>query len=270
MRILVLAPVTLDESALRNRASQSDHFAEVTGTEFVFRGVVVGPLTYDNYQDWLLAEFGILQAGCNAVAEGFDAVCIDTLSDAGVNALRSALDIPVVGAGQAAYLMALALGRRFSILTQWQPWFAIYEKGLHEAGIRDRCISMRSVDLRPDLENLLGGKEEQVLPILLAEAQNCVADGADVIVLGSTTMHQAHAYLSRSLPVPVVNPGPASYALAHSLHTLGERGHSRVAFQRADADADLLREMAGSGEACRAARKPSTEHDGTVDKERSS
>jgi Asp/Glu/hydantoin racemase len=33
-------------------------------------------------------------------------------------------------------------------------------------------------------------------------------DGADVLLLGSTTMHQAHAYLAERLPVPVINPGP--------------------------------------------------------------
>jgi allantoin racemase len=251
VRILVLAPVTLDESGLANRSAQSHRFAVATGTDFVFRGVTVGPLTYDTYQDWLLAEFGIMQAGSTAAAEGFDAVCVDTMSDAGVNALRSVLDIPVLGAGHSSYLTALALGRRFSILTQWRLWFPIYETGLHEAGLRDRCISLRSVEVRPDLDNLLGGKEETVLPMLLTEAQNCVADGADVIVLGSTTLHQAHAYLSEHLPVPVVNPGPASYALAYSLHALGAAGHSRAAFHRAPAETQLFRSMVDAGAAAR-------------------
>jgi len=255
MRMLVLAPVGLDEKSLANRAAQSRSFAEATGTEFEFRGVNIGPLSYDDHQDWLLAEFGILEAGCSAEADGFDAVCVDTLSDAGVSALRSALNIPVFGAGQPAYLLAMALGRRFSILTQWEPWFAIYEKGLREYGLRDNCVSMRSVNLQPDLQNLLGGKIETVLPLLQAEAEKCIGDGADVIVLGSTTMHEAHSYLSELLPVPVVNPGPASYALAHGMHVLGAAGHSRIAFKRSSPDSELLSAMAAAGAAYRHQRQ---------------
>jgi hypothetical protein len=41
-----------------------------------------------------------------------------------MNALRSVLDIPMIGAGQASYLMALHLGSRFSILQQWEPFGA--------------------------------------------------------------------------------------------------------------------------------------------------
>lgn len=40
----------------------------------------------------------------------------------------------------------------------------------------------------------------------------CVeVDGADVIILGSTTRHEAHAYLAERLPVPIINPGPLTY-----------------------------------------------------------
>ena len=43
----------------------------------------------------------------------------------------------------------------------------------------------------PDVSNLLGGKEDVVFPKLKAAAEQCIEDGADVICMGSTTMHQA-------------------------------------------------------------------------------
>jgi len=46
-------------------------------------------------------------------------------------------------------------------------------------------------------------------------------DGADVICLGSTTMHQSHAYLAEHLPVPIINPGPLSYKIADALLDCG-------------------------------------------------
>ena len=42
-----------------------------------------------------------------------------------------------------------------------------------------------------------------------------------MIVLGSTTMHQSHAYLSERLPVPVINPGLVSYKLCELMLSLG-------------------------------------------------
>ena len=45
----------------------------------------------------VLADLSIVDAGRNAEAEGYAAVCIDTIIDSGVNALRSMLSIPVIG-----------------------------------------------------------------------------------------------------------------------------------------------------------------------------
>jgi allantoin racemase len=52
-----------------------------------------------------------------------------------------------------------------------------------------------------------------------------------VLILGSTTMHQSHAYLSARLPVPVINPGPLSYKIAESMLALG-LAHSAVGYPR--------------------------------------
>ena len=54
-------------------------------------------------------------------------------------------------------------------------------------------------------------------------------DGAQVICMGSTTMHQAVPYLQSELPVPVINPGPLSYKLAELVLGLGV-SHSKKAW----------------------------------------
>ena len=56
-------------------------------------------------------------------------------------------------------------------------------------------------------------------------------DGAEAICLGSTTMHESHAYLAENLPVPVINPGPLTYKLAETLLGLNLT-HSRKAYPR--------------------------------------
>jgi allantoin racemase len=46
-------------------------------------------------------------------------------------------------------------------------------------------------------------------------------DGADVVILGSTTMHQSHAFLAERLEVPVINPGLVGYKTCEMLLALG-------------------------------------------------
>ena len=67
----------------------------------------------------------------------------------------------------------------------------------------------------------MAGKDH-ALPLLLEAANDLVdEDGADVICLGSTTMHEAHRFLQDNLDVPVINPGPLSYFIAEALADLG-------------------------------------------------
>ena len=80
------------------------------------------------------------------------------------------------------------------------------------------------------MQELLEGKEEVVFDKLLEASEAAIAeDGADVIVLGSTTMHQSHAYLANRLPVPVINPGVVAYKLCEMMLGLG-LSHSKKAF----------------------------------------
>jgi len=229
-KILVINPFPLDAAGVARRAAQGGHVTLDPDTELVYRPVRVGSTSFMSPHDWLLADIGIYEAGVNAEAEGFDAVVIDTMSDSGMAALRSVLTIPVIGPGKACMLYALTLGSRFSILAQWQPALPRYRKVLREYGLESVCASVRAFDIEPDFVHLTEGKEDTVFPRMLQTALRCVEDdGAEVICLGSTTMHLAAQYLAEHLPVPLINPGPFSYKLAETLLSLG-LSHSRKAY----------------------------------------
>jgi Asp/Glu/hydantoin racemase len=184
----------------------------------------------NSYYDTFIMDSIVIEAGMKAEEEGFDAVCINTVSDSGMNALRARLNILVIGPGQAAFHMACTLGHKFSILTMWEPWVPLYTKTLTEYGLNHRCASIRHINTRPDVQELLEGKEEVVFAKLEAEALKAIEeDGASVIVLGSTTMHQSHRYLQEKLPVPVINPGVVAYKLCELLLDL-ELSHSKKAY----------------------------------------
>jgi len=231
-RVLVLVPFPMTPEQLDLRRAQADAAELPPDLELDYRPVLAAPSSYVSHHDYVLADVSLFEAGLDAQADGYDAVCIDTVSDSGVAALRSMLDIPVIAAGRSMFLTALMLGRKFGILTMWENWFPLYERTLKDLVLTDRCAGMRAAGVNPDNRNLLGGKEEEVLPLLYEAAARLVEeDGADVVCLGSTTMHEAHSYLAERLAVPVLNGGPLSYQMAEAMTAL-DLTHSRRAYPR--------------------------------------
>ena len=229
-RIKMIVPIPMGAEGIANRAAQLPPELVRPGFQPEFAAVSWGAALGDSFHDMLLMDWTVFQAGLQAEAEGYDAVCIDTVSDSGLNALRSRLTIPVFGPGAAALYSACLLGQRFSILTMWPQWIPLYTKILKEYALEPRCASIRTIDTRPDLTELLEGKEEVIFAKLHSMAMQAMSeDGADVIVLGSTTMHQSAGYLAANLPVPVINPGLVAYKLCETFLDLGLT-HSKKAY----------------------------------------
>lgn len=235
-RVAVVVPFQMDEEFLSLRRAQQGELS-LPDLTLEYRTVKAGPKRFQSAYDMSLADVSVLEAGLSAAEEGFDGICVDTMSDSGVSALRSVLDIPVVGPGRVAFSTALTLGHRFSVLAMWSAWFPLYTRTTTEMGVASRCASMRALGVAPDNKGLLSGKEDVVRDLSEVAARCVDEDGADVIVLGSTTMHQAHAAIAQCVSVPVINPGPLSYSFMRLMLNLG-LNQSREAFPRPD-DPDL-------------------------------
>ena len=224
----VLSP--LDEAGVRARAAQIPEGLLGPDVDVDFVPVRNSCFLLDSYYESILFDAYIAEAGLTAEDEGYDAVVMDTVSDSGLQVLRSRLSIPVIGPGNVAFHLAGILGQRFSVVTMWDTWKFFYRKLFKEYGLSDNVASVRAVNIPPDVEQLFAGKEDEMYQRLTDEAMLAIEqDGADVIVLGSTTMHQAAAYMTEHLPCPVINPGPAAVAIAETVVRLG-LGHSKVAF----------------------------------------
>ena len=234
MRIKFIIPFPFDEEGIANRAAQIPR--EVLGQDTEVECVAVrnSATLVTDYYEAMLFDMYVTEAGLRAQEEGYDAVVMDTVSDSGLFALRSRLSIPVLGPGLVSYAVATMLGKRFSILTRWNRWRHLYEKNLDLYHLWEKCASIRAVDIPPDVEALFAGKEQEMFARLAEEARLAIEqDGADVILLGSTTMHQAGDYLAANLPAPVINPGPVAIKMAETLVQLG-LSHSKVAFPSPD------------------------------------
>lgn len=229
-RIKIIIPIPVDEDGVLNRQAQLPEELIRSGYEVEFVAVKNGASLGDSYYDTMLMDMFVFEAGLKAEEEGYDAICIDTVSDSGLYALRSRLNIPVLAPGQMAFHTACMLGHKFSIITMWDEWFHLYKTTLTDYGLQEKLTSIRSIKTRPDLSELLAGKEEVIFEKLEQESLKAIEeDSADVIVLGSTTMHQSYEYLKERLPVPVVNPGLIMYKYCEVFLELGLI-HSKKAF----------------------------------------
>jgi allantoin racemase len=250
MRIKYIIPFPFDEEGIANRAAQIPR--EILGPDTEVECVPVrnSATLVDCYYEDLVFDMYIAEAGLRAEDEGYDAVIMDTVSDSGMYALRSRLTIPVIGPGLVSYVVGVLLGKRFSIVTMWDKWTHLYEKNLALYDLKQKCASVRAANIPPDVEALFTGKEEEMFRRLTDEAQKAIdEDGADVILLGSTTMHQAGDYMAAHLPVPVVNPGPVGIKVAEMLVQLG-LSHSKVAFPSPSTIIDdRFFSLAGAGDA---------------------
>jgi Asp/Glu/hydantoin racemase len=230
MRIKYIIPFPFGDEGVANRAAQVPQDILGPDTEVECVPVRNAGALLDSAYDALVFDMYVAEVGIRAEDEGFDAVAIDTMSDSGLWALRSRLSIPVLGPGLVSYAVGIILGKRFSIVTMWDKWTPLYEKNLDLYRVREHCASIRSVQIPPDVESLFTGKEEEMFKTLTTEAQKAIdEDGADVILLGSTTMHQAGDYMAEHLTVPVINPGPVVIKMAETFVQLGLT-HSKVAF----------------------------------------
>ena len=237
-KILMIVPVPLPQEALAGFAAQLPAGLVRPGVSVEFTGVRAGTSSLDSLFEGTMADAFCLEAGLRAEAEGFSAVCLNSVSDSGLAALRSRLAIPVTGPGRASFFLAADLGKRFSVVTMWPQWHWIYEKLAMETGLASRLASVRNIGVRPDTHDLLAGKEEFVFGLLEEQCRKCIdEDGADVIILGSTTMHQSHRYLSERLDVPVLNPGLVAYKQCELLLDLG-LSHSKRCYRTPENPAD--------------------------------
>lgn len=245
-RILMIVPVPVPTVALAAFAAQIP--AELIRPDIAidFVGCRNGANLIDSPYEQTLADAWVLDAGARAEEQGYAAVCVNSMSDSGLAALRSRLSIPVVGPGRSSFFLAADLGKKFSVLTMWKRWHPLYEKLALETGLGPRLASIRDIDVRPDTAELLAGKEDIVFAKLEQQARMAIdEDGAEVLILGSTTMHQSATWLASRIEVPVLNPGLVAFKLCETLIDLGLAQSKKTYFAPETAHDGLLDPVPG-------------------------
>ncbi len=199
------------------------------GTNIEIASIKEGPETIEQNLDELLAGPAILQEVKRAEKEDAHAVIVDCALDPVLSALREAVNIPVIGAGQAAYALAITLGDRFSILAPLKSLIPCYRRRIQEYGLLTHLASIRSIDF-----GILDLLSHEAVRAFIHEGKLAIEkDGADTLVLGCTGMSPVIPNLQRNLDIPIVDPAIAAIALAQTLVKFG-LSHSKRSFPGKD------------------------------------
>ncbi len=210
MRLLFVNPNAT--AAMTDTIAAAARLAAPPGVEIVARTNASGPPAIQGEADGAAALPGLLAEIAAALsaedpAGPPDAIVIACFDDTGLAEARAMAPCPVLGIGQAAYLAAVLLGRRFSVVTTLAVSVPILEANLAAYGLAHACARVRASGI-PVLEVEAAGDA------IAAEAARAIEeDGAEAIVLGCAGMAGLTERLA-TLPVPVIDGVTAATHLA--------------------------------------------------------
>lgn len=217
MRILLVNPNTT--VSMTEKAGAAARAVARPDTEIIASNPPEGPASIQGFYDVARCLPGLL----NEVEAhpDVDAVIIGCFDDTGLDAVRCAVDVPVVGIGEAAYHAASFLACRFSVVTTMRRSVPGIEANLMRYGLAAKCARVRATEI-PVLE--LENGDPSTLSKIDDEIRRAIdEDQAEAIVLGCAGMADLMKRLSDKFGLPVIDGIACATTFAEALATTGLR-----------------------------------------------
>lgn len=186
------------------------------GTTIDIVNLKKGPESIEQIYDEAWAALPTLLEAEKAEKEGYDAVIDYCFGDPALEAIKEALNIPVVGINEPSVHLASILGRKFSVVgvggcgaeALFSDKIAIY--GLQHKLASARISDIKVLDIKKDFDELVKALTE--------EGKKAITeDGAEVLVMGCGSLLNIAEILQKKLKVPVIDSGLAALKIAEDL-----------------------------------------------------
>ncbi|MFF5786075.1 aspartate/glutamate racemase family protein [Streptomyces sp. NPDC012693] len=180
------------------------------GPALTVRGVTVarGPRMLTEPAALRASAPEVLAAGLRATAGGCAGLLVGAFGDPGVAALRAAVDVPVVGIGEAALREAAADGTPFGVATTTPLLASAVSDHVSALGLADRFTGLRLTV--GDAAHLSAHPALLLDRLELAVLACAERDGAQAVVIGGGPLGEAAEELRSRCPVRIVAPIPAA------------------------------------------------------------
>jgi len=170
------------------------------------RGV---PMILDDTQLAASAS-GVVEMGMEA-SRLFDGIIIGAFGDPGIEQLREATDVPVVGICEASMIEASAGTRRFGIATVTPNLIASFAGKAEALGLKHLFTGTRLT--KGDPETLASDPALLANELAIAVEASFALDGAEAVIIGGGPLGQAAAELGQRFSAPIVAPITAAIRL---------------------------------------------------------
>lgn len=229
MKICYVVPGLMEEAEARRREAMLRSWAS-EGTTVDVLLVDEGPTSIESAYEELICVKATAEKVMEAEEAGYDAAIIGCAGDPGMDAIRElATKILVTGPGEISFHAAAMLGKRFGLLTLDEGMVAASYDQAYRAGLRDRLVSVVSVET-PVLA--LMEQPEQTFQRLVDGCNKAIArDTVDTMVIGCMTMGfmDTAKQLEAAIGIPVVNPANTCLKFTEAMVCCGLM-HSKKAF----------------------------------------
>ena len=185
----------MDGNYLKKNARE-DTIVEVVNIE-------KGPKTIESFYDEAFALPGILKI-VREIKNQYDGIMINCFADPGLNPAREVCDIPVVGPGESAIILASMLGHNFSIISVKKNLIPMFEMKLVSLGLSKRLSSVEYIDMPVSkLEDDFNKTEEAIIKAINSTIKQ---NNTEVAILGCTGMLSLYNEVVKRVNIPVVEP----------------------------------------------------------------
>ena len=202
-RVKIISPIKIDEADLRRRRIRyGEHAGE--NTEIEAFNLPEGPTNLSTPGDILFCEHAVFQEGMRTEGKDFDAILIDCVFDPALFALREQCPVPTFGPMLATLPLVLLVANKFSFVARAERqtlWLAELAK---KYGYQDKMVSARALNI-----SYQESRKPKIFDESMVEQLNkaVTEDGAEAIVMGSTTMALADKVSQAAEGAPLFLPG---------------------------------------------------------------
>jgi Asp/Glu/hydantoin racemase len=149
------------------------------------------------------SESGVVEMGL-ACAETAQGIIISAFGDPGLEALRAALTIPVVGLCEASMIAASRDGRKFGIATVTPELVPCFAEKARALGLAMNYTGTRLTNGDP--EQLAADPAALLVTLDHATRECFLKDHADAVIIGGGPLGQAAETLQKRFASPVISP----------------------------------------------------------------
>jgi allantoin racemase len=158
-----------------------------TGTTIEIRGLEKGKALADNYRYLEHLEVGeVIENGIDAAHSGYDAFLVGNIADPGLQVLREAVNIPVLGLCETALHLASIMGAGFSLITINDKFTPRVIENVDLYKLRPHMVSIDKmrIDWLPNLYAVFKepSARRNLIDQFMAASEAAIEKGAEVLI----------------------------------------------------------------------------------------